>query len=70
MLRVDFVRWLEFYYQIEKMENGPPEYVIEDQDQLDAWLKQKRNENERREREMRASTSANKKGGHSKMKMI
>jgi hypothetical protein len=41
-----FAYWCEFYYQIYKLDERPPNEIIEDDFELDAWVRSKRIEYE------------------------
>lgn len=55
-LRYDFVSWLNKYYQIINLEDKPSEGVINDDDLLDAWLRNRELEYKKQKKELEKST--------------
>ena len=67
--RVDFVHCLEFFHSIRYCMEPPPDYIMDDDEALDTWLRNKKNKAEVEQRKTRLNQNP-KTAGKSTMKMI
>lgn len=67
-LRIEFLSWCEFYYNIYQMpeDERPNNQVIDDDEHLETWFKNKKAERERTAREARLNKNRSSKPGGSK----
>lgn len=67
--RVDFIHCLEFFHAIRYCHDPPADYVMDDDEALDTWLKNKKNKAETEQRKTRLNRNP-KTAGKSQMKLI
>ena len=69
-MRISFMAWLEYYFQIYQMEDPPPQHVIDNDETLDSFLRARRLKREHEERKSRLQANKPGKGKSTHEKLL